>query len=291
MINTLSMDIIDIEHVETCVHSSKHPTSIHCNCISSNSVCYVTITIATLALLGAIVFICRDYIKVLLFWIENQNIWIITVIFVALFTVVSFPIVIGYLFLIVASGYLFGIVRGIMMVVLSANLGIAIAHVTLGAFSSKLPIGALLQSDTARAILRVISGPQAFKVVLFARLTPIPFGLQNTIFAVSNITGIRYHVASALGLLPAQLINVYLGSSLRSMQDVLEDRSTAATGYIVFCFQILVGVSLMVYVVQKARRELQLALLEADLASMTDTPHYLLDIMPDSKMTLTNFIA
>lgn len=265
MANTLSMDIIDIEHVETCVHSSKHPTSIHCNCISSNSVCYVAITIATLTLLGAIVFICKDYIKVLLFWIEHQNIWIITVIFVALFTVVSFPIVIGYLFLIVASGYLFGIVRGIMMVVLSANLGIAIAHITLGAFSSKLPIGALLQSDTARAILRVISGPQAFKVVLFARLTPIPFGLQNTIFAVciitmyisflyvvyiifkyiyyvlqvSNITGIRYHVASALGLLPAQLINVYLGSSLRSMQDVLEDRSTAATGYIVFCFQVI----------------------------------------------------
>ncbi|XP_024940929.1 transmembrane protein 64 isoform X2 [Cephus cinctus] len=178
-----------------------------------------------------------------------------------------------------------------MMVILAANLGIAIAHATLSALSSRLPIGALLQSDTARAILRVISGPQAFKVVLFARLTPIPFGLQNTIFAVSNIGGIRYHIASAIGLLPAQLINVYLGSSLRSMQDVLEDRSTAATGYIVFCFQILVGVSLMVYVVQKARRELQLALLEADLASMADTSYFLLDTLPDSKIVLSNLVA
>lgn len=71
-------------------------------------------------------------------------------IFVALFTIVSFPIVIGYLFLIVASGYLFGIIRGVMIVVLSANLGIAIAHVTLSALSSRLPIGALLKSDTAR---------------------------------------------------------------------------------------------------------------------------------------------
>jgi len=97
---------------------------------------------------------------------------------------VSFPIVIGYLFLIVASGYLFGVVRGLAIVILSANLGIAIAHVILGLLSTRLPIGALLQSDTARAILRVISGPQAFKIVLFARLTPIPFGLQNTIFAV-----------------------------------------------------------------------------------------------------------
>ena len=179
------MDILNLESVETGLRSSKTASQTRCNFISSNSICYVAITIATLAFLGAIVFICRDYIKSLLYWIEHQNGWIITIIFVALFTVVSFPIVIGYLFLIVASGYLFGILRGIMMVVLSANLGIAIAHATLSALSSKLPIGALLQSDTARAILRVISGPQAFKVVLFARLTPIPFGLQNTIFAVS----------------------------------------------------------------------------------------------------------
>lgn len=285
------MDIINIEDVEASVRPSKNSSSIHCNCINSHSICYIVVTIATLALLGAIVFICRDYIKVLLYWIEHQNIWIVTIIFIALFTVVSFPIVIGYLFLIIASGYLFGILRGIMMVVLSANLGIAIAHVTLSALSSKLPIGALLQNDTARAILRVISGPQAFKVVLFTRLTPIPFGLQNTIFAVSNMGGIRYHLASALGLLPAQIINIYLGSSLRSMQDVLEDRSTAATGYIVFCFQILIGISLMVYVVQKARRELQLALLEADLASMADSSHYLLDTLPDSKIVLTNLLA
>lgn len=285
------MDIINIEGVETGVRSSKNSASIQCNCINSNSICYIVVTITTLALLGAIVFICRDYIKVLLYWIEHQNIWIVAIIFIALFTVVSFPIVIGYLFLIIASGYLFGILRGIMMVVLSANLGIAIAHVTLSTLSSKLPIGTLLQNDTARAILRVISGPQAFKVVLFARLTPIPFGLQNTIFAVSNMGGIQYHLASALGLLPAQIINIYLGSSLRSMQDVLEDRSTAATGYIVFCFQILIGVSLMVYVVQKARRELQLALLEADLASMADSSHYLLDTLPDSKIVLTNLIA
>ncbi|XP_033214174.1 transmembrane protein 64 [Belonocnema kinseyi] len=253
---------------------------------SKNTICYVAATVATLAIVGAIIFVCRDYIKVLLYWIEHQNGWIITVIFVALFTVVSFPIVIGYLFLIIASGYLFGLLRGIMMVVLSANLGIAIAHLTLSALSSKLPIGALLQSETARAILRVISGPLAFKVVLFTRLTPIPFGLQNTIFAVSKISGIRYHVASALGLLPAQLINVYLGNGLRSMQDVLEDKSTAATGYIVFICQIVIGVSLMVYVVQKARRELQLALMEADIEAMSESRYH--DSLTDTKIDFSN---
>lgn len=58
------------------------------------------------------------------------------------------------------------------------------------------------------------------------------------VFQVSNVSGCFYHLASALGLLPAQLINVYLGSSLRSMQDVLADKSTAVTGYIVFSCQV-----------------------------------------------------
>lgn len=46
----------------------------------------------------------------------------------------------------------------------------------------------LIKTETGRAILRVIAGPRAFKVVLFARLTPIPFGLQNTIFGVGSST-------------------------------------------------------------------------------------------------------
>lgn len=188
------MDIIDINSLEAGARPSKNVSSVRCNCIGANSICYISVTIATLALLGAIVFICRDYIKLLLFWIEHRDAWMVIVIVVALFTVVSFPIVVGYLFLIIASGYLFGILRGITMVIMAANLGIAIAHATLGALSSRLPIGALLRSETAKAILRVISGPQAFRVVLFARLTPIPFGLQNTIFAVSCLPKLHHSI-------------------------------------------------------------------------------------------------
>ena len=46
----------------------------------------------------------------------------------------------------------------------------------------------------------------------------------------------------------------------------------------------------MVYVVQKARKELQLALLEADLSAAAESAHYLLD-PTDSKLLLTNLIA
>lgn len=47
----------------------------------------------------------------------------------------------------------------------------------------------------------------------------------------------------------------------------------------------------MVYIVQKARKELQLTLYEADLTSVAHSPHYILDSLPDSKISLTNLIA
>jgi protein maelstrom len=48
-------------------------------------------------------------------------------------------------------------------------------------------------------------------------------------------------LATAMGLLPTQVINVYLGSTLRSMRDVLTDDNTATTGYIVFCIQVILN--------------------------------------------------
>lgn len=110
--------------------------------------------------------------------------------------------------------------------------------------------------------MRVISGPRAFKVVLLARLTPIPFGLQNTIFGVSNVHRLSYYLGTMIGLFPAQFINVYIGSSLRSMHEVFSNHSTALASYGVFVVEICIGIALMAWVVHRARRELAEALLE-----------------------------
>lgn len=49
-----------------------------------------------------------------------------------------------------------------------------------------------------------------------------------------------YHVATLFGLLPAQAINVYLGSKLRSIHDVINnDNHTAMAGYGMFIFEVI----------------------------------------------------
>ncbi|XP_039486836.1 transmembrane protein 64 isoform X1 [Drosophila santomea] len=219
------------------------------------------------SILGVLIFIgwtTRDYARQLLFWIEMQNAWITFAVYMGLFALVSFPVVVGYFVLLITAGYLFGCLRGWVTVILGANLGIAVAHATIRGCRHRIPVQRLIKNDTGRAILRVISGPKAFRVVLFTRLTPIPFGVQNVIFGISSINTRDYHVATLIGLLPAQTINVYLGSTLRSMHEVLSDNETKLTGYISFVFEVICGVALMFWVLQKARKELSETLLNAD---------------------------
>ncbi|XP_036326520.1 transmembrane protein 64-like isoform X1 [Rhagoletis pomonella] len=240
-----------------------------CNRLSHNRKCLFGLALLLLAITAFMFFayLTRDYTKQFLLWIEMQNPWIIVAILIALFVVVSFPIVVGYFLLMLTSGYLFGALKGVLIVVVGANLGVAVAHWTIRSFRHRIPIHKLIKNETGRSILRVISGPKAFKVVLFTRLTPIPFGLQNTIFAVSAINPRVYHTASLLGLMPAQMINAYLGSTLRSMQEVLSSHGGAAvSGYISFGLEVICGVGLMVWVIQKARKELAETLL-SDLSN------------------------
>ncbi|XP_032310722.1 transmembrane protein 64 isoform X2 [Drosophila ananassae] len=227
------------------------------------------------SIIGALLLIgwlTRDYARQLLLWIEEQNSWIMFTVFMGLFTVVSFPVVVGYFVLLITAGYLFGCLRGWLTVTLGANLGVAIAHATIRSCRHRIPVQRLIKNDTGRAILRVISGQKAFRVVLFTRLTPIPFGLQNVIFGVSSINSRDYHLASLLGLLPAQTINVYLGSTLRSMHEVLNDNHTKVTGYLSFVFEVVCGVVLMLWVVQRARKELSESLLSADYDNESKHP-------------------
>uniref|UniRef100_T1DEC8 Putative plasma membrane protein n=1 Tax=Psorophora albipes TaxID=869069 RepID=T1DEC8_9DIPT len=231
--------------------------------VSRNPVLNYLLPVCVIAVLVFVIYAFRDYAKSSLYWIETQNSWIIFGIFLCLFAIVSFPVTVGYLVLIISSGYLFGFIKGLLTVIIGANLGVAIAHNTIKSLQSKLPIHKLIKNETGRAILRVISGPRAFKIVLFARLTPIPFGLQNTIFGISAVNARSYHTGTVIGLLPAQTINVYLGSKLRSIHEVLNDHNAALglAGYGVFVVEVIVGAALMVWVIQKARTELSAALL------------------------------
>jgi len=150
-----------------------------CLSVSSFSACVI-------AVVCAVVFLSRDYIKFVLLSLEHSGIVIGFVIFLLLFTTVSFPFTWGYVLLNIAAGYLYGVVGGILIIACCASLGVVLAHVTIRRFFRNVVCSRFI-SSSMRHVISVVESEHGFKVIALARLTPIPFGLQNALFAVSYI--------------------------------------------------------------------------------------------------------
>lgn len=138
---------------------------------------YVLITNSTSSLL---------LIDVLLFF-ENLNQFESMFLFAVSFTVVSFPVMWGYVFFNLAAGYLYGFWMGLFVVIFSVTIGLTIAHLVCKRYFSNCVMNLLKKRsnfDQIEAILQVIDGSSGLKVVALTRLTPIPFGFQNGLFSV-----------------------------------------------------------------------------------------------------------
>ncbi|XP_013381431.1 transmembrane protein 64 [Lingula anatina] len=222
----------------------------------SNCLQFSLSTVVVIAVVLFMLILCREYIKILLIWLGELDVWQGCLIYLVLFTVVSFPMTWGYVLLNISCGYLYGCIFGTFTVILCVLIGVTISHFVVKHFFYDC-VSTRLQNENLMAVVKVIEGKQGFKVVALARLTPIPFGLQNGLFAITQMSAVKYLCASTLGLLPTQILNAYIGSTLRSMEDVLSDDSNQTTGWIVFITQLVFTVLLMFFVVRKARNELK----------------------------------
>lgn len=168
-------DLTDVDVNVLKTEESAQETS--CLTISVYSAVVIAL-ICTFLILG------RDYIKYVLMSMEETDLWISFLIFTCMFTMVSFPMTWGYILFNIAAGYLYGFRMGFFTVMICALTGLSIAHIVIRKFLANF-VHRKLTNDTVRAILRVIESGHGFRVVILSRLTPIPFGLQNAIFAVS----------------------------------------------------------------------------------------------------------
>lgn len=139
----------------------------------------------------------REYLVQTLNWLERLSLVPSICVFVALFTLVSFPFGFGYIILNMAAGYLYGVIRGQVVVTLSVAIGFTIAFFICRCCLKDWAMQYVSKSTTLLAMTRIVEGPNGAKVILFTRFTPIPFGLQNALFAVS-ICSIRIHSAARM---------------------------------------------------------------------------------------------
>lgn len=139
-----------------------------------------------LFLVVCVVFIilCREYLVPFLDWLQKLPAVESIVVFILLFTVVSFPMTFGYIILNLAAGYLYGVIWGQVVVVTSVAAGMTFSFLVCRGCCQHLAYH-WMDLRSVKAIIRVVEGPKGFRVIALTRLTPIPFGLQNAMFAVS----------------------------------------------------------------------------------------------------------
>ncbi|XP_076864627.1 transmembrane protein 64 [Brachyhypopomus gauderio] len=210
------------------------------------------------ALCFSSVALVRQYLKDLLVWVESLDGLVGALLFVVGLITVSFPCGWGYIVLNVAAGYLYGFVLGMGLVMVGVLIGTFVAHLVCKRLLADWVLNRVGTSEQLGAVIRVVEGGSGLKVVALARLTPIPFGLQNAVFSITDVSLPNYLVASSVGLLPTQLLNSYLGTTLRTMEDVIAEQSVS--GYFVFSLQIFISIGLMFYVVHRAQVELNAAI-------------------------------
>ncbi|CAG0919793.1 unnamed protein product [Notodromas monacha] len=205
-------------------------------------------------------------------WLEGRHPVTIAAFSVLLYAFLSLPMAFGYIVVNMAAGYIFGVFGGMLVTVTTVATGVALAHVAMRHYCRPgivALIAKVLPAEYHRALFKLLAGPEALKIVFLTRLTPIPFGLQNAIFAVTNVTTKSYLYATVAGLFPTQCLNVYLGSTLRSLGDILSEGGLSLVGYVVLIAQAGVSLALMWMVLRKAKSELMKAVYMYDSTEST----------------------
>jgi uncharacterized membrane protein YdjX (TVP38/TMEM64 family) len=115
-------------------------------------------------------------------------------------------------------------------------------------------------------------GREGFKVVFLTRLNPVfPFNLLNYAFGLTKVPFWKYALASWIGMLPATLMYVYLGSAAGELAQVLTGKVEGGMGSrILFGLGLVATVAVVVLVTRVARKAVSEAVPSTENAKTQD---------------------
>lgn len=150
-------------------------------------------------------------------WLANALDWIrglgalAPVVFIAIYIVACVAFVPGSI-LTIGAGVIFGVVRGSIYVSIGATLGATAAFV-VGRYLARDWVSERLQGNAKFRALDEAVGREGWKMGFLTRLSPvIPFSLLNYGFGLTRVTLRDYFFASWIGMIPATILYVYIGS-------------------------------------------------------------------------------
>ena len=163
-----------------------------------------------------------------------------------------------------AAGFAWGPVWGVALVSPASVLA-ATAAFALGRTLLRGHVERRIGSDPRVAAIDRALGESGFKLVLLLRLSPVlPFNLLNYALSLTRVRLRDFVLGSALGMFPATVLFVHVGSLVTSGAELLSGRrpSAGAAGSVLTWAGLLATLAVVVLVTRVSRAALQKALAE-----------------------------
>ena len=156
------------------------------------------------------------------------------------------------------SGFVFGVTFGTALVSAGSLLG-AIAAFLLGRFSTRNWVAERVAHSTRLRALVAVTRDDGFTIVLLARLSPLlPYNLLNYLFGLTAVRFRDYVLGSWLGMLPATVLYVYIGSLTKTVSALTGGSLDAAwPRRLLLVAGFLATLGLTILIARRATRELR----------------------------------
>lgn len=154
------------------------------------------------------------------------------------------------------SGFLYGPLLGVLIVSPASVLGATISFLLARSFAREWTRKRIARHPRFEIIDRAI-GKHGFKIVFLLRLEPIfSFVFLNYALGLTRVRLRDYVLASWLSMLPATVLYVYLGSSLKNITDLLEHKvPMPGRWHEILVWGSLAAAAILVYVLTRIGRE------------------------------------
>lgn len=188
-------------------------------------------------------------------WIESLGVFA-PLAFILLFMMLS-PIGVSVDGLCFAAGVLFPIATAEWVVIIATYLSAAVIFF-LGRDYVRARVMALIAGHQRLAALgKVISGDNAFKLMLLLRLTPLPFALLSYALSVTEVK-FRPYLAATSGILVYNCSLAYFGYATKHLTGLVKGASPSGLGaYFMLIFGLVILIGVLIYVARISRKLLK----------------------------------
>ena len=188
---------------------------------------------------------------------SNTNLFEFHAIMLILFACVSLPILWGYSACVFTCAFIYSFSKGFVLVVLYSGVGMTFSFFVCRYWLKDWAQKYVNKIDHLKAISSIIeSNENGLKVLVLTRLIPIPFGFTNAMFSITDVKFHKFFITSLFGIMPSQMIFCYMGTTVKSLTEVLVSESTVRMASLVFLFQLSIAACVMYYILNAAKKEL-----------------------------------